>query len=345
MSKAKVKSVSKRRVVRESVCDNGSHIPVCKGWKRNQLTEDRLKELGISYSYRALKPSDIRHNKSTNPARFNARLDKDLWETYALEMMDGREFTALLVNESGGSYEMVGGNHRIRAAEESNRKTLLCIVINISDPVMMDRLMFEDNRVQGKPPSREEYYLKALSMMSQHGWTVRTAAKEYSLHENTLRSRVETQELRVWFSSHGVDSGNIPQSSMMQLKKLLVDEPVLLALVRIINRHKCWAAQDVKEAVNGVRRRRSESAKLEYVDELNKSWATTKSSKKSRHATHPVRSEFRKALTIMHNILEDRSTVSSLQLSGIPKDEMADEAARVKIVASALSRLGKEMTK
>ena len=325
-------------------------IPKVESWSRNTDTEGLLRKNKVPFSYQELSLAKISFSREVNEARFDQRLDPELVETYVHAMQAGDRFKAVLVNlDKNGKYRVVGGSHRLQSASECKMGSTLAIVIKVYDPVLLSKIMFLDNAGHGKPPTREERYLQAMEWMREFGWTTRTAADFLSINERTLVQRLAAQDIRAWLQSEGIRTEKVPQASILKLKELMGDRPVLKELSRIIVKFGYWGAESVKEAVDRVLAGTSEEEKMDQVQLIRKEWSASHRPAKSTssngpvHVQYPIRKKFKTAVTNFQKQLDTHDNAKRLQLTGMEKDEDRDTYKKLRRLITTLTRIGKEM--
>src|SRR5581483_3390576 len=103
-------------------------------------------------------------------------LDADVVERYAADMERGDRFPPLLALARPRRKPMLlGGNHRYTAAVKAARSTLPVYVVD-AEPETATRLMYEDNRRHGLPPSDDERVAQAIHLIDT-GWTQAAACE------------------------------------------------------------------------------------------------------------------------------------------------------------------------
>lgn len=142
----------------------------------DRRTEAWLDSLHVYWELHDLELGDIDQQASlANQARLHA-LDNDVVDRYTADMQRGDQFPPLLALKRARRKPMLlGGNHRYTAAIKAKRKTIGVYLIE-AEPEMATRLMYEDNRRHGLPPSEDERVAQAVHLIDT-GWTLENAAQ------------------------------------------------------------------------------------------------------------------------------------------------------------------------
>lgn len=150
---------------------------------RHLPTEEWLTGLGVEWDFVPNIPLDkIDRMKSlANQSRMDEPINEEVVERYTEDMKRGDTFPPVLARQTGGKgiietkVYLLGGNHRYVAADRA-AKPLDAYVVRCT-PEMAMRLMYEDNRRHGFPPSEEDRLAMAVNLIEGQGYTVEDAAK------------------------------------------------------------------------------------------------------------------------------------------------------------------------
>lgn len=127
-----------------------------------------------------------------NQARLES-LNEEAVERYQADMERGDIFPPILVHrrktKRGEKLVILGGNHRTAAARKAKRKHLSAYVIEADGDAVL-RLMYEDNRRHGLPPTDEERVMAAQHLM-EIGDTIHEAARAVGLGIPKLRQHLD----------------------------------------------------------------------------------------------------------------------------------------------------------
>lgn len=156
---------------------------------KHQDTEDLLNELGVQWTYiEALELEQIDQGASlANQARLEP-LDQEVVERYQAAYEEAEDFPALLVRKGRGKQGMLllGGNHRYAGAVGAG-KTHHDVYLVVGTGEVLSRLMYEDNRRHGLPPSTEERVMAARHLMAgPDGLSAAAAARAVGVGKGKL---------------------------------------------------------------------------------------------------------------------------------------------------------------
>lgn len=130
-----------------------------------------------------------------NQARLEA-LNEEAVERYAADMERGDVFPPILIHrrktKRGEKLVVLGGNQRLAAARKAKRRRLSAYVIEADGDAVL-RLMYEDNRRHGLPPTDEERVMAAQHLM-EIGDTVAEAAAAVGIGVQKLKIAMETAD-------------------------------------------------------------------------------------------------------------------------------------------------------
>lgn len=161
-----------------------------------------------------------------NQARLES-LDDEVVDRYAADMDRGDTFPPVLARRRGKrKVLLLGGNHRFAAAVRLDRPTITAYVLDVADE-MATRLMYEDNRRHGLPPSEAERIRQAIHLIDtgvtqeQAAEIVGVAAPKISVERSVHKAERRAAELKV--PAHRFAA--LPKSSRYQLG-LIRSDPV-----------------------------------------------------------------------------------------------------------------------
>ena len=130
-----------------------------------------------------------------NQARLEA-LNEEAVDRYAADMERGDIFPPLLVHrrktKRSEKLVVLGGNHRLAAARKSKRRHLSAYIVEADGDAIL-RLMYEDNRRHGLPPTDEERVMAAQHLM-EIGDSVAEAAAAVGIGVGKLKISMETAD-------------------------------------------------------------------------------------------------------------------------------------------------------
>lgn len=127
-----------------------------------------------------------------NQARLES-LNEEAVERYQADMERGDVFPPILVHrrrtKRGEKLVILGGNHRTAAARKAKRRRLSAYLIEADGDAVL-RLMYEDNRRHGLPPTDEERVMAAQHLM-EIGDTIKEAAAAVGIGVSKLKQHLD----------------------------------------------------------------------------------------------------------------------------------------------------------
>ncbi len=228
-------------------------------------TETWLTELGVTWRYEpALALDRIDHARSlANQARLEA-IDGDVVDRYAADMARGDTFPPLLAHQTSrrAKLTLLGGNHR-HAAHLKNKHTAAPVYIVECAPEVAMRLMYEDNRRHGLPPSDAERIAQAVHLIDT-GWSQAAAAECVGISVNKVQLSLTVVQADRRARSLGVDGwAEIPKTVKARLNSLRSD-PVFAKACELTVR--CGLGQTVvNDLVTRLKEARSDQAALDLL--------------------------------------------------------------------------------
>lgn len=235
------------------------------GAGHDMATERWLLERGVTFNYDPAYPvAQIDHAASlANQARLEA-VDGDVVERYQADMERGDTFPALLARtRKRGRSILLGGNHRYAAHLKAGHATIPVYLVDC-EPEMATRLMYEDNRRHGLPPSDPERIAQALHLVDQ-GWTQQAAAEcvGITLNKVNLAAVVIKADRRA--KTLGVERWpEIPKTLKQRLMTIRPD--VVFKRAAEVVAETGLGQHDVFPLVTKLNEARSEQAALDLLD-------------------------------------------------------------------------------
>jgi hypothetical protein len=232
---------------------------------RDPRTEAWLDDLHVPWRYDPAMPLDQVDQEASlaNQARLHS-LDPDVVERYAADMARGDQFPPLLaLTRKRRKAMLLGGNHRYTSAIKAKRMTVAVYVVD-AEPEMATRLMYEDNRRHGLPPSDEERIAQAIHLIDT-GWTEKAAAECVGISSGKVaRARaVSLAQRRARQLSIGTAWASIPKSAQWRLGSIRSD-PVFIEAVKLVGASGIDATKTY-ELVTKLNECRSEAAAMELI--------------------------------------------------------------------------------
>lgn len=191
---------------------------------RDQRTEQWLDDLHVLWKFQPEMPLDQIDQQASlaNQARLHA-LDDDVVDRYTADMARGDTFPALLALKRPRRKPMLlGGNHRYTSAIKAKRTTHAVYLVDAA-PEMATRLMYEDNRRHGLPPSDEERIAQAIHLIDT-GWTREAAAECIGIGISRVQSAMDCARADRRARTLGVAGfGSLPKTTRARLASVRSD--------------------------------------------------------------------------------------------------------------------------
>lgn len=233
---------------------------------RDPVVESRLEREGVPFKYVelvGLASIDVAAGLR-NQARLDAPLDKPTVERYALAMIDGAKFPAvLLAPREGKGYLPVDGNHRIAAACEAERADIDAYVLEVKDQLTLTRLVRTWNIGNGRQPSAADILEHAFYLVATTPYTIRDVAKMVGMQENTLQGRVQARRGRDRLFGLNIPADALKDAHLQALSRIQ-DDGVLIEAARLAIRSGMQADR-LEEIVRSANKQGSEAERLAVV--------------------------------------------------------------------------------
>lgn len=172
---------------------------------KHPITEQFLDRGGWHWEYReavALATIDLAASLD-NPARLDKRLDEDRVVNYAIAMLDGIEFPAIVLlrldtPQGASEYQIATGCHRARAAEQAAKVSFDAYVVSEPDTYRREVLIRQLNTIEGHGLSIRDQILQLLQIHEKYpSHSLAQLAREWNLKPSTVQSvHLEQQAIR-----------------------------------------------------------------------------------------------------------------------------------------------------
>jgi AcrR family transcriptional regulator len=234
---------------------------------REEKVERWLRDKGLTFEYVPsldLKLIDRRLSEQ-NQARPEQPILTERAEAYAIAMLDGAEFPALVVYRAiNGGYVVITGNHRIAAAHMAERLTFDAYVVQTTDELTIELLTRTANVLEGDRGSPEEHLHHAIYFVEMRGMTVKDAANECGVSATTLQSRLRRRDTdRRLGKIPGVDPSAIAPNTRVRLGAISNDA-VLGDAAQAVVRYRL-GGENLATLVREVNEARTEAAQRDRV--------------------------------------------------------------------------------
>lgn len=197
-----------------------------------------------------------------NQARLTGALNKDTVTEYALAMIDGVDFPAVVTHRPNGLDVLISGNHRIHAAIEAEVQAFDVYRVHTADPFILERLTRSANSIEGMRPSRKESIAQAVYLVENRKMTATAAAKELHLPVQAVRNALNTAKARRRIPEF---ADALPDTTLQNLGAIQIDR-VLQPTAELVAKSK-MPAITVDALIAEIRAQSSEDAQLRIVSQ------------------------------------------------------------------------------
>jgi hypothetical protein len=199
-----------------------------------------------------------------NQARLEA-LDEEVVDRYSADMERGDVFPPVLLNKVGRKLVPLGGNHRLAAASRANIGAVPAYVV-VSEPEMATRLMYEDNRRHGLPPSEEERLHQAVHLVN-NGYKREAAAEVVGLSAGKVERAVAVQSGDRRAAELGIRTWTLLPKTVRWRLGMVRSDPVFAAAADLAAT-SAMEHRDVQDMVTMINRTRSDAEALALVGHI-----------------------------------------------------------------------------
>lgn len=238
-------------------------------WTRDQAAEGKFAQLGVTYDFAPSIPLSLidREASLQNQARLSAsKLNQDLVDEYALAMMEGASFPALVAFPlPSGTYLLAGGNHRLAAAYEAKRQTVALYIIRSNDEAMRRLIITSLNTLVGWRPERSETIEQAIAWVEKYGRTQKAAAAFYGVPPHALSRELTLRGVRRRLQLAGVPVSALSNTYMERLAQIQND--IVLRDVALFQAEVRLTERDLVALVRDVRDQRTEAGQLAVIQQ------------------------------------------------------------------------------
>lgn len=239
---------------------------------RSELYEQHLNKQGVVWKYVESIPLDnINTNKGLkNQARLDEPLDQDLVDLYAAEKKDGTIFPAPVLHKPPrGQYVPIDGNHRLAADVKNKARATDAYVVETDDPMIVDRLTWSWNLINGKNLSYDERMQHACSFVRKYGMMQREAAREWGVNAATLGNHLSAEEYRDILNRHDVKvTPSLNHGKLVRLNTLkALGEDIAVAAAKTVMETGIGEPA-IEELVRAVKRAKDHESKMNAIAEF-----------------------------------------------------------------------------
>jgi len=309
-------------------------------WKADDTIEAHLNREGVRWEYlENVQVAQIDGKASlTNQARIRERIRQDVVEAYALAMMDGDVFPALVAHQRrDGAYVLMGGNHRLAAAKLAEITTVDLYLVASTDEAIIRLVTTTLNNVEGWRPPADEILEQAVRWMEEFGRSVKAAAVEYRVSPHVLATELRARQAKRRLRAVDVSDDRFTRSSLARLNSIENDN--VLKAVADLGRQAALSGEQIDKVVVDVRSQRTEAAQLAAVQQWrDREDIRRRESEAARgivaHRGPDARVRLLQSLTWFERILEKNPTLASLGITA--EEDCARTQERIRRVIVGL---------
>lgn len=232
---------------------------------RDARTEQYLTQQAVDWAYVPAVPIDQFDLMQSlkNQARLTGPINKDTVQEYALSMIDGVEFPAVVSHRPHDKDILISGNHRIHAAIEAEKASFDTYRVKTADPFILERLTRSINSIEGMRPSRKEAIAQAVYLVENRRMTAKAAAHEFHIPVDAVNRALRTSNARRRLAAVGEDPANMAESHLDTMQTIKSDK--VLKPVAELTRQAALPAQVVESLVKEVTAQPNEDAQLRII--------------------------------------------------------------------------------
>lgn len=294
---------------------------------RDQRYESWFSQQGVEADYRENVPLsriDIEASLA-NQARLGKPLDDELWLKYADAMEQGADFPPLIVYDAGGRLIIVSGNHRVKAATYTSRKSFDLYVVKTDDRYIIERMTRSANVVEGRGLTKDESVAQAVYLVTTFHKRASDVARSFNLKPSDVQKAIERRRHMARLEGLGVKASRM-SSSHLDAFGDIPDDKVLKAAVTLAQDYALTSDQ-AKEMAREIKDKTSEDARYAVV----KDWSQRPEivsrrphaalSKGGRSTDMPVKTRLLGVLAQLKRLATDYPDVNALQLTRVNEVE------------------------
>lgn len=260
----------------------------------------------------------------SNKARLGKALSPEVVETYALAMIEGAEFPALIGEETPKGIFPLNGNHRLAAAKEAEKEFFDCYLVTPSTPYVRERMIRSANRIEGQPLSTEDAMIHAMYMVKTFGIEVKKAASDFGVTYSKLVAEVRVARAFDRALDAGVDAKKIHRSHLKMMESIKDDE-VFAEAAKLVRKTGLPQSQ-VQQLVNDINHERKQAEQIKVVRKWAELPEVQVDVEKTRGGTSPMhqpqRTRFLRLLRGLDKHLERFPT--SVSLGILSRDDVEE---------------------
>lgn len=251
-------------------------------------------------------------------ARLDKRLDEEMVAKYAVAMDTGAVFPPLIAYDAGGRLILIGGNHRVAAADLAQKSHFDTYVVNTDDRYIIDRMTRSMNyALEGKAGTQDEALQQAIFLVTTYGKSAAEVARSFNLKAFNVENAVRRQKALKRIERLGISTKHINASIADHLGRLN-DKP--LVAVEQLRTATGMSTDMLKALVKEVTAKKSEDEQLNVITTWSRKPEVQARREQTRSGSVPrpqtlVRTRLFRLVSDMEHMLTQHTTPQSVQLT------------------------------
>lgn len=257
------------------------------GWMVDPKAEETLNLHGISWRYETLPIAKVAPDLA-NRARLDARVNQDVVLDYALQMIEGEDFPAVVVYDTETPpYRTASGNHRIFAALEAKLTEVDAYIIPRLNS--LDRLGIELalNIKNGLRVPTTDRVRIAIEAMEQENLSPVEVARIVSVRPGAIRDRIRIDRTVDRLVSLGFTPSAINDLGGVTILKVFAQtdsDPALAALATHQSQRGTRLTRDeLATVMSEVKKHRDDASKVAFINARYQAERDRKGSEQQEH--------------------------------------------------------------
>lgn len=203
-----------------------------------------------------------------NQARADG-VTKSVVDKYIDALRNGDLFPPVVVYKRGDRYIIIDGNHRLTASKRYGAKKIWVYEANPSSSELIELLTAEANSRHGYGVASDWRARQAVYLVSL-GHSVETVANALTMTVHGVRKALRVAETDARAARLGItDFDSLTASTKIRIAGLPTDAQ-FVKVVELVRETKFSAGNEFSTFVSDIRRIRSDSEALEFIEEMRK---------------------------------------------------------------------------
>lgn len=284
-------------------------------WVKDLIAEAKMKKMGVKWEYKTIKIADIDVKGSRfNNARVDQAIIEDMVLDYALAMMNGDAFPAIIVVHRKAGFFVLSGNNRTAAAIEAELTEIDAYVLVSDDAAVVELITRSANRWVGGRCSKKEAVVHARALII-NGVSRKDAADIMGVRYDWLVQELRLDDMRDDLLKLGVDTTKVSRVAITKLMPLAHNENVLRETAALLARHKV-SGEEASSLIESLKLQKSEAASMRVISEFESQFRQS-APRQDVPVKQPVRTRFLKSFNALFNTLSGKRTMRDIQVTNI----------------------------